>query len=122
MWNCLFEEIRVWCEISIKYCNELVVFDIVTAHRRLQIPSLVACPDRAMSIDDVHAPLAPLGDLGRNQELNQLVVRVVENLNQQTVSWPIDLARGGNRLLVHLQKSIDQTEAEAENYGTDRSK
>lgn len=104
MWNCLLEKIWGWLKISIKYSYKFVIFDIITVHCRFEIPSFVACSKETMSIDNVDSLLAPLRDLRLDQPLDALVIRVIQNLNQQTLFWPVELTHCRYRELVYLLK------------------
>lgn len=73
MWNCLFEEIGVWLEVSIKYGDKLVILDIITVHGRLKIPGFVACPDQTVTVDNIDPPQTPFQNLISDQELNCFV-------------------------------------------------
>ncbi|CAA6662289.1 unnamed protein product [Spirodela intermedia] len=70
----LREEVSVGLEVSVENGDELVLLDVVAAHGRLQVASLVAGADQAMAVDDVDPPLAPLGDLASDQLHDGLVL------------------------------------------------
>lgn len=62
MWNSLLEEIWIWLEISIENRNELIIFDAITAHCRLEITRFVTSSKLPMTVDYINTSLAPLGD------------------------------------------------------------
>ena len=45
IWHGLLKKIRIWLEICVENCNKLIVFHIVTAHCRLEIPCFISSPD-----------------------------------------------------------------------------
>lgn len=89
MWYRFLEKIWCWLEVRVENGDKFIIFDIVTAHCRLEVPSFITGPQHPMPIHNVHTLMAPLGNFCLDQQLNALVAGIVEHLNQKLLPGPI---------------------------------
>lgn len=111
MRNRELEEVRVGLKIGVENGDELVVLNVIAAHSGLEIPGFIAGPHQPVPVNDIDTSLAPLSHLGSDQPLYALVVGVIQNLNQQPLPRPLQLANRRNRLLVHLKTKFKHAQS-----------